>query len=139
MNWYFYLHYFIYRYYKRKKDNMSGMYSVLASITLLSVNVITAWIVYTLITNFWAIPKAREHYKFEVITGMSSLALFNYLILYRKKKYLYVFDEFAKNSDKYKKWDKSVKWYIVLSIVVFLIVLIIADLRNHNFELYFLK
>ena len=49
------------------------------------------------------------------------------------------FNEFEKNIDMYKHWNLSAKSYIFLSIGLCLITLIIADLRNHNFELYFLK
>ena len=67
---------------------------------------------------------------------MSFLGLINYLLLYRKKKYEDVFEEFRRNYDKYKKWNKSVLAYIIITCLLMIIVLVIAVLRNEHVQKY---
>ena len=138
MKWYFYLNYFIYRHYK-KKEYIPVVTALLGTCLLVYLNIFTIWVIYKFITDFWTIPQPLSDYKIIIITGMAFICLINYLLLYNRKKYVKVFEEFKKNNDKYKNWDISARLYIILSISICLIVLIIADLRNHNFELYFLK
>jgi hypothetical protein len=141
MKWYFYLNYFIYRFYDNKwgKRDNSMLTALLTPCLLVHFNVFTVYTLYLFITDFWTIPQLPPNYKNIVITWLAFLAIVNYFILYHKKKYIKVFAEFKKNNDKYKRWNRSVRLYIIGSIIICLIVLIIADLRNHNFELYFLK
>jgi MFS superfamily sulfate permease-like transporter len=141
MKWYYYLNYFIYRFYDKKWGNRDNpMFRALTIPTLLVyLNAFTIWMIYEFITDFWTIPKTYPHYKIVIVAIFIFLGIVNYLILYRKKKYVKVFDEFKKNNDNYKHWNLSVKLYIILSIALFLIALIIADMRNNNFEWYFLK
>jgi hypothetical protein len=131
MEWYFYLNYVIYRYYKRKKDDIPVFRAFFVTVLLIAFNILTIENIYLFIKDFFVIPKLSEYYKIEGIVHLSFLGLINYLLLYRKKKYEDVFWEFQNNYDKYKKWDKSVKWYIILTIVISIVVLIIADIRNH--------
>jgi Ca2+/Na+ antiporter len=131
MEWYFYLNYVIYRFYKRKKDNTPVFRAFFVTILLIAFNLLTIRSIYFFIKDFSVIPQSSGHYKIEGIVFFSFLGLINYLLLYRKKKYEDVFWEFQNNYDKYKKWDKSVKWYIILSIVTTIVVSIIADIRNH--------
>lgn len=140
MKWYFYLNYYIYRFYCRykHKGELPVFRAFLTTMILIGLNLSTITTIYELLSDFWTIPK-DDNYKMKAILELSALAFFNYVILYRKKKYIEVFDEFRRNNERYKKWDKSVMWYIILTVAIMLVVLIIADLRNHNFELYFLK
>jgi len=79
MEWYFYLNYFIYRFYKRKKDNMPELFSFGGTITLFVFNLLTVWMIYDFVTNFWAIPEPIPHGKVWVMVGYAFLALINYL------------------------------------------------------------
>jgi Mn2+/Fe2+ NRAMP family transporter len=137
MEWYFYLHYKIYAFYVKKKDSTPCWYSASATALLIYFNIFCIFGIIGFFGEFLDMIKYVG--KYEILILPFSLLVINYLILYRKKKYIEVFDYFRKNIDSYKKWDKSVKIYIIGSIIIFLLVLIFADLRNHNFELYFLK
>lgn len=138
MKWYFYLNFFIYRHYEKKKD-APVITTLLVTSLLVNLNVFTIYTIYQFATDFWTIPKLHQDYKIIIIAFLSFLVIVNYFLLFYKKRYVEIFDEFKKNNKIYKHWDMSAKLYIILSIVVCLIILIIADLRNHNFELYFLK
>jgi Ca2+/H+ antiporter len=138
MKWYFYLNFFIYRHYK-KNENSPVISALIAISLLLHLNIFTISTIYHFATNFWTTPQLHQNYIIIIIAFLCFLAVLNYVLIYHKKKYVKIFEEFKKDSDNYKHWDISSKLYIILSIALCLITLIIADLRNHNFELYFLK
>ena len=135
MKWHFYLNYCIYRFYVNRKDDIPVYSALLVSVTLISLNAVTIRGIYWFIYDFWTIPHT-SHSNIKVIAFMSFLGLINYLLLYRKKKYEDVFEEFRRNYDKYKKLDKSVKLYIILTIVTTILVLVIADVRNQHVQKY---
>lgn len=138
MDCYYYLNFFLHRYYKKKRE--SPVVSTLVIVTLfVFLNLFSIIMTYEFITDFWTVPKLHPNYKFNTIAFLFLFSVFNYFILYRKQKYVSIFNRFEKNKDKYKHWDIAVKIYIIFTITMCLLVLIIADLRNHNFELYFLK
>jgi len=138
MKWYFYLNYFIYRFYDKKwgKRDNPVFTAFFAPIVLVNLNIFTIFVLNNFINDFWTKPKLHPHYKGIIIAFFVFLGIINYLLLYRKKKYVKIFDEFKKNNDKYKHWNLSVKLYIISSIALFLIVLIIADWRNHNLGVF---
>ncbi|WP_148038940.1 hypothetical protein [Proteiniphilum sp. X52] len=70
--------------------------------------------------------------KYNALLLMFLLALLNYLLLYRKKKHVDIFHHFDRNRELYRKWDLSTTLYIVGTIVFMLVILIIADIRNHR-------
>jgi hypothetical protein len=136
MKWYLYLNFFIYSYYNKKDD--IPLFSALISIAILvSLNMFSVVTIYQLITDFWKVPKLHPDYKVIIISFLFFLVIINYFKLYYKKKYVIFFEEFK--DDKYKNWGRGAKLYVILSIILCLILLVIVDLRNHNFELYFLK
>ncbi len=138
MKWYYYLNFVIYRYYNKKEK--TPIFATLAVTSLLlNLNIFSIYMVYLFVTDFWTIPKLNSNYKAIIIIFLSFLVITNYFLIFYKKKYIKIFDNFKKNSEIFKHWDISAKLYIIMSIVICIIVLIIADLRNHNFELYFLK
>lgn len=116
------------------------MFATLVVVSLLlHLNIFTIYMVYLFVVDFWTIPKLNPNYKVIIIIFLSSLVIANYFLIYYKKKYLKIFEKFENNNEIFKHWDISAKLYIIMSIVICVIVLIIADLRNHNFELYFFK
>ena len=135
MKWYFYLNYCIYRFYVNRKDDIPVYSALLVSVTLISLNAVTIRGIYWFIYDFWTIPH-MSHSNIKVIAFMSFLGLINYLLLYRKKKYEDVFEEFRRNYDKYKKWNKSVLAYIIITCLLMIIVLVIAVLRNEHVQKY---
>ena len=134
MNWYFYLNYYIYCFYVRFKDQIPVFSAWIVVTLLLHFNIFTIVASYTLITDFWTVPELTN--RSGIIAKMAFLGLINYLLLYRKKKYIKVFDKFKKNEDYYKKWNKSSLLYIVLSIVFALIAVYISVWRNHKLGIY---
>ncbi len=138
MEYYFYLNFYIYQYYKKKQE--APLVSTLLVISLLiNLNIFTLIMIYNFIIDFWTIPKLHQNYIIIIITFLSFLVIINYFLLYYKKRYVGIFERFKKQNEIYKHWNLPVKIYIISSIILCLVTLIIADLRNHNFELYFLK
>lgn len=127
MNWYYYLNYRIYKFYQRKKEDMPAFFSFWACTVLLTINISTILI----IVNFFK-PLSYFDSKYNALPLMFLLALLNYLLLYRKKKHVDIFHHFDRNRELYRKWDLSVTLYIVGTIVFMLVILIIADIRNHR-------
>ena len=128
MNWYYYLNYKIYKYYKSKRDSTPVFYAFAVTVTLACLNLLTIIFAYSFIDQ--SIKKQIN--RVLGIYTMVALALVNYLLLYRNKKYEDVFNDFAISSFDYKSWDLSVKIYIGVSIALCLIVLIIADMINQG-------
>lgn len=127
MNWYYYLNYRIYKFYQRKKDSTPVLASFFACIMLLGINISTMLI----FINFFKSLLYFES-KYNALPLMLLLALLNYLLLYRKKKHIDVFHHFDRNRELYRKWDLSVTLYIIGTVAFMLVVLIIADIRNHR-------
>jgi hypothetical protein len=138
MKWYFYLNYFIFRFYEKKWGKLDNpvLTAFLATCLLVHLNIFTIVASYTLIVDFWTVPELSGPYRVNIIAQMAFLGIVNYLLLYRKKKYVKIFDEFKKNEDYYKKWNKSSLLYIILSVVFMLATLIIADWRNRNLGMF---
>lgn len=128
MTWYFYLNYRIYSFYRRKKDSMPQLFSFLATVTLVGINILS---IDTLISFFFPLVK-NVVTKYHAIGLFAFLSVLNFLFLYRNKYYEEVFDDFDKQGENYKGWNLSVKLYIILSIVFLLCTLALADLRNHG-------
>lgn len=138
MKYYFYLNFYIYQYYKKKQE--APLISTLLIISLLvNLNAFTIIMIYNFVTDFWTIPKLYSDYKVIIIAFLCFLVMINYFLIYHKKRYVKIFEKFRENNEVYKQWDLPVRIYIILSIALCLVTLVIADLRNHNFELYFLK
>ena len=125
MNWYYFLNYRIYKFYLRKKESMPAFFSFMATITLLNLNFLS---VFGLLSFFY--PSMKSINKFYALIFMVILGVINYLVLYRRKYYIEVFDDFDREREDYKKWDKSVTIYIIASILFVLITLAIADYRH---------
>ena len=113
VNWYYYMQYRIYKFYQRYKGSEPVWMSFLAPTTLLTLNILTLYIIIDL---FKPIKISEERY--EVYILMAIVSLFHYLFLYRNKKHIDVFRHFDRNRELYRKWDLSTILYIVLSIVV---------------------
>ena len=127
MNWYYYLTYRIYKFYQRKKDTTPVLASFFACVMLLGINISTILILVNLFK-----PLSYFESKYNALPLMLLLALLNYFLLYRKKKYVDIFHHFDRNRELYRKWDLSVTLYIIGTIVFMLVVLIIADIRNNQ-------
>lgn len=129
--WYFYLNYRIYRFYERKKEGIPGFFSFSATMVLVSLNIFS-------IIGLGGFFLSSVHdlivslNKYSIIVLYAGIGMFNYLTLYKNKYYEEIFNDFDKNTEKYKPWNLSVKLYIVLSITLLLVTLVIADLRNHG-------
>lgn len=125
MIWYYYLNYRIYKYYKRKKDNIPVFTAFLISIVLLYMNIFSILSIIDFLKPFLFLSN-----KLHVLTLMLILAILNYLVLYKGKYYTEVFNKFDNESEKYKIWNNSVVIYIIASIFLMLIVLGVADYRH---------
>lgn len=125
MTWYYYLNYRIYKFYQKKRDSMPVLFSFLGSVLLVYMNTFS---VFGLIGFYY--PSTEYTNKLYVLMVMLILAVFNYFTLYKGKRYIDVFDDFDKEIDKYKSWNKSVPIYIISSILLMLVVLLIADYRH---------
>lgn len=138
MKWYLYLNYRIYNYYNKRQD-IPIFSSLLVISLLIFTNIFSIHTIYLFITDFWTVPKLNPEYKIIITVFMTFLLILHYFLLYHKDKYVNIFKEFEENTNKYNNWNLSIKFYIIGSFILCLIILVIADLRNHNFELYFLK
>jgi hypothetical protein len=113
-----------------KKDSLPVFYAFLVTSTLLCLNV---FILFGGVGLF--IPLVRQLVNVKVVlTTYALISFLNYLILYRALLYKEVFEEFEHEIVRYnmKNWDMSVKLYIIISISLFLLLLVIADLKNHG-------
>lgn len=104
---------------------MPVLFSFLGSVLLVYMNTFS---VFGLIGFYY--PLTEYTNKLYVLMVMLILAVFNYFTLYKGKRYIDVFDDFDKEIDKYKSWNKSVPIYIISSILLMLVVLLIADYRH---------
>jgi putative copper export protein len=126
MTWYYYLNYRIYKYYQKKRDSTPAIFSFFGSALLLFMNIFSS----IMIVDYFK-PIFHLLSKFYIVVLMLILAAFNYLTLYRNKRFKEIFDGFDMNRQSYQKWDLSINIYFILTILLFLAVLIIADIRNH--------
>ena len=124
MTWYFYLNYRIYKFYQRKREDMPALYSFLGSVLLLYLNVFSILAIVSFFNPLFLLNKLN------MLILLIVFAAFNYLVLYRRKYYIEVFDDFDNASDKYKSWNNSVPFYIIGSIILLIVVLLIADYRH---------
>ena len=136
MEWYFYLNYYIYRFYKKYGDQIPVFSAGGATTLLVCLNIFTVYAAYGLITDFWVVTEFGRHHKFKMVTFMAFFGLINYLLLYRNRKYVDIFDDFKTKKELYKKWDKLSLLYIVLSVALLLTVLIVADWRNRQLGMF---
>lgn len=128
MTWYFYLNYKIYKFYERKRDSIPGFFSFSATVVLVSLNIFSIIGILGFLNNelyYFMISLS----KYSVVILFSLVGLLNYLVLYRGDHFKEVFYYFDKESEKFKYWNKSIIIYILSSILLFLIVLAIADYR----------
>jgi uncharacterized membrane protein len=103
------------------------MYSIGGSVVLLYFNILS---ILAIIDFFKPFLSTETNYKLHVIVSYAILAAFNYFVLYRKKRYIEVFDYFDEHKEKYKKWNKSVPAYIICSVIVMLVIVAIAMYRH---------
>src|SRR5690606_13472785 len=129
MKWYLYLNYRIYNYYNKRQD-IPVFSSLLVMSLLIFINIFSIHTIYSLITDFWTIPKLNPEYKIIITVFMTFLLIFHYFLFYHKDKHINIFKEFEENTDKYNNWDLSVRLYIIGSFILCLIILVIIDLRN---------
>ena len=127
MEWFKYLNFVIYQYYERKGDSMPYLFSFLASTMLVYFNILS---LYGIVSFF--IPALTTVDKFFVLCFMLLLMLVNYLLLYKNNYYKEVFYDFQKHSERYTAWNRSVRIYIISSIIFLLIVLVIADYSHEG-------
>ena len=125
MEWFKYLNFVIHQYYERKGDSTPYLFSFLASSLLVYMNVVS---LFTLIGYF--IPSITSVNKLVYLCFSLLLLLLNYILLYRKNYYKEVFYDFQKHSERYTAWNRSVRNYIIGSIILLLIVLVMADYRH---------
>jgi hypothetical protein len=138
MSWINYFNFFLYRYYQKKQESPILSTSLIVAL-FAQLNGFSLLMIYELLTDFWTIPNLNPNYKLFVIAFVLFVALLNYYLLYFKERHIQIFNEFKNSDHRNKRRDLFVRIYIVLSVTICLLVLIIVDLRNHNFELYFLK
>lgn len=55
----------------------------------------------------------------------------NYFLIYRKNRVGEVYRKFSENERLYRKWDLSITFYFVFTILFFLSVMVASDIRNH--------
>ena len=127
MTWYYYLNYRVYKFYQRKKESIPVFTSFLLCSLFLHLNLLSVIGVIHFFRYLFFLGN-----KLYILLMMLSLAAFNYIVLYRNRKYKDVFHHFDRNRDLYRKWDLSVKIYIWGTIFLMFVVLIIADIRNHQ-------
>lgn len=108
MTWYYYLNYRIYKFYQRKREDMPALYSFLGSALLLYLNVFSI----LAIVSFFRAQSLLVN-KLYVVISMIIFMAFNYFVLYRRKHYMDVFDDFDNASNKYRSWNNSVPFYII--------------------------
>lgn len=77
-------------------------------------------------------PYLPDNSKYYALLLMIVIAIINYLVLYRNNYHEVVFNDFDLHREKYKKWDLSIKVYIIVSILILLVTLVLADLKNHG-------
>lgn len=126
MNWYYFLAYFIFKYY-RGKDNLPVFFSFLSITALFCVNLQSA----AGIIHFF-IPFLPNNSKYYAILLLGIIGLTNYFILYKNRYYEIVFASFDKEPNIYNKWKFSVRLYIIISIAFLIVMLILMDLKNHG-------
>lgn len=126
MIWYYYLAYTIYKFYRRR-DKMPIFFSFLATTLLLTINVESIAGSIHLLR-----PYLSDNSKYYALLLMIVIAIINYFLLYRNKYYEVIFDNFDLHKEKYKKWNMSTKVYITVSVLILLVTLVLADLRNHG-------
>lgn len=106
---------------------MPVLYSFLATTMLVSFNIEA---IAGTIHVFY--PYLPVHSKYYALILILAIGLMNYFILYRNKYYETVFNDFDLYKVNYKRWDLSVKVYIISSILILLVTLVLADLKNHG-------
>ncbi|WP_123985218.1 hypothetical protein [Taibaiella soli] len=126
--WYYYLNYKIYSFYRRKERNgIPAFYAFMVTVMLIYINIFSVWVMFAMQDEILK----RNVAKGTVLIFMAIIGLVNYLLLYRRGKYKEVFDQFDKTFEQYKKWDLSVKLYIIGSVLFWLIMLFLMDRQNH--------
>ncbi|PWG77957.1 hypothetical protein DDR33_24815 [Pararcticibacter amylolyticus] len=130
MRWYYYLNFRVYKFYQKKKDSIPVFYAFLVTSTLLCLNV---FILLGGLGLFMPLFQQLVNLKV-MLTTYALIGFLNYLFLYRAHLYEEVFGEFEHDAVRYnmRSWDISVKLYIIVSISLFLLLLVIADLKNHG-------
>ncbi len=130
MTWYHYLNYRIYSYYRRK-DTMPVFFAFLVTTTLVTLNIFSVGglggFLFESLHRF--ILSLSKYWMLGLYT---LIALINYIVLYRANYYENVFASIDRNRDNYRRWDKSITVYIIISVLLLLCVLVMADLRNHG-------
>jgi len=106
---------------------MPLLFSFLGTVLSICLNVFS---IFGILGFFY--PLASYINKINVLILIVFVSGFNYFTLYKNKQFEEIFDDFDKNRDLYKKWDISIVSFIVFTILLFLSVLIVADMKNHS-------
>ena len=123
MRAFYYLNYIIFDFYRRKKDNAPLSASFLIPVLLIYLNVFS--IIY------WSSLLLKFSLPFSKVNAMIFLVILSggsYFFLYHKNRYKEIFKQFDSIKTK-AKYQKAVLYYIVISIIFFLMTLITADVR----------
>lgn len=113
-------------FYKRR-DNMPVFFSFLATTLLLTINIES--IVGSIHLLHYFLPDNSKYY---ALLLMIVIAIMNYFVLYRNNYHAVLFNDFDLHREKYRRWDLSIKVYITVSILLLLVTLVLADLKNHG-------
>jgi hypothetical protein len=114
--WYL-LNYSIFKFYKSRGEAFPDVYSWLAPAGLLNLNL------YPLI-HIWIEQKGYvDIYGSKLVSIVQLLPFFiiTYFTLYYKDRYVKIFEEIDKNREKYEKVLSFVKYYIILSVIIFIL------------------
>lgn len=125
MNWYYYLNYKLYKYYQKKGEDMPALFSYIITVLLLFMNIFS---VIGLVALFY--PTKPHINKMNAFFLIILIALFNYTLIYRCNHYKEIFNRFDNDSMKYEAWNLFVKVYVILSVILLLVVLGMADYLN---------
>lgn len=122
MKYWYLLNYKIYQFYQSRGEISPDLYSWMGSTFLINMNV------YPLI-HIWI--KQKQYVKLYgiKITSLAQLLPFllvTYLILYYKDRYVKIFREIDNNRDMYEGQLGYVIYYIVLSIIVFILFAVLS-------------
>lgn len=128
MSWWLYLNYKVYKFYKRKHGRVPVFSAFLATLMLACLNVYTLTCIgYFLNRRVKQLFSARN-----AIILVASLALLNYLLFYAGNRYKEVFNDIDIELADYSIWNRSIRIYIITSIVLSFVVLVIADQINQR-------
>lgn len=124
--WYYYLSYRIYRFYEKKGDSMPLLFSFFIVVFSVCINILSI----CGLLSFFS-PLINYINKINALILIFVISGVNYFLIYRKNRVGEVYRKFSENERLYRKWDLSITFYFVFTILFFLSVMVASDIRNH--------